>query len=124
MDRNQRRAVRRAMSQGIATDILQGRGFAMLASIHTEIAPELERLRQAEEYASAGSKSLLENSPETYGQSVAQQQRRYVQLHRVAPMGQTCDCELDEIESGLVKAIEHDHTEESIQTPLKISRSE
>jgi len=106
-NRSQRRAVRRAVNMGIATDILQGRGFAMLASIKSEIAPELALIQAAENYATNGNKSLFENNPECYGQSVASQQRKYGAQYRVAPMGEGCDIELTETETALVNSANH-----------------
>ena len=120
-DKAKRRAVRRAVTQGIATDVLQGRGFAMLASIHEEIASQLAAVRQAEDYATNGSKSLLENNPECYGQSVGQQQRKYGTTYKVVTGGPDCDCELSEIESIVASAASHNHTEENIQSPLVTS---
>ena len=110
-NRQYRRAVNRAVRRGIATDVIAGRNVALLESIHAEIEPELLAMRKADEYANSGPKSLLENSPECYGQSIGEQQRKYGNTYRMATVGQDCDCELNEMETSLVSITTHGENE-------------
>lgn len=103
----------------------------LLASIHaelesTESATEtlpmrgaLTRLRQADTYAAVGYKGTLENNAEGYGRD----KRKYGGQHGAGVSinaGSSCDAEVSEREQAVIHGASHNHSDESMQTPLHV----
>ena len=55
----------------------------------------------------AGRISNIENSPETYGQSIGEQQKHYGQTFRMVTGGKDCDCEIEDTDRALVAIATH-----------------
>ena len=66
----------------------------------------------------AGRVNMLENSPETYGQSVAQQLGHYADTFRMVADGVRADAEVDATERVLIRNAGHCHADEAIAAPL------
>jgi len=55
----------------------------------------------------AGRISNIENSPETYGQSIGEQQKHYGQTFRMVASGKDCDCEIEDADRALIAIATH-----------------
>lgn len=67
---------------------------------------------------SDGHITWTENSPECYGQSIAEQQRHYGKAYSLTSKGTDANCELSETDQVLIKATGHDHETESMEKEL------
>jgi hypothetical protein len=77
--------------------------------------PEMELDRKRDR---AGRINMSENSPETYGQSVAQQLGHYADTFRMVADGVRADAEVDATEQVLIRNAGHNHADEAIAAPL------
>ena len=80
----------------------------LLAQIRQETQAEREQLWMAEDYSNKGMRAYLENSPETYGQSVAEQQKHYggnYCLH--SANGVSADVEVSETDKAIIQSCGH-----------------
>jgi hypothetical protein len=118
--RNELRAINHHLASCIEGGRVQAVGFALLAQIEEEVEPLLLPLRTAQDYMDAGYKSQLDNSPELYGKSLQETMAHYIPRggqHRLHHPGSDCDCELDEVESNLVRVISYGYAKD-VEDPL------
>lgn len=86
--------------------------------IHNEIAPEMEAMQKADNYAAAGYRSQLENIGYTMKPgALAKYMNRNLPVEQ--SKGQDCDCELEERDSRLVSVASHSGGDEN--APLVMS---
>lgn len=80
--------------------------LALSSELIGKDTPEMELDRKRDTF---GILNLRENSPETYGQSIAQQQKKYGATVRMVARGVNCDVEMSEVESVVVKSTGHNY---------------
>ena len=107
---SERKQVLVAINHGLAMPIETGVMIKLFESIHTEVSPELEAIKKAQDYVDAGYKSQLENSPELYGREI--DFGTGYKLH--SPSG-SCDVETSETERALIACTSRN---ESVEQPL------
>lgn len=113
-----------------ATQEEQAGTLALLASamnlakqIASEVAPVIEANREAySRMFSYDARNGIENNEELYGRSVAETQRKYAgeQICNYRPGGADCDCEVSEVERGLMVSMGRNESVEQNEAGLSL----
>lgn len=90
-------AFNHALNHGLAVSVIWGNGMNFLHQIEKEEEKTLTAMRRADAYASAGAKSLLENSPELY-----HVKRGFSEIYRLHNSTGDCNPEMSETERSFV----------------------